>query len=757
MNNNIETISIKEYLTNQGIKFKEIGSELVARCPFCEKDQHIYFNKENSQYHCKRCGETGNIFTLSKHLQGDSRDIVVKEKKLVKKTSPVKYPDIGLIDQCFEKMTPEIRQYLLDRGITEGQIRAKRLGYGHFYGKWWITMPIFDQAGKFVFFKLRQDPFDTSHKDKGKVWPSGSKVEIYGWEELLREDKNMLVVCEGELDRLVLENQGIPAITSTAGAGTFKDEWLPHLVKFQNIYVCFDNDEAGRLGASKLLDKLDNLKKVKKSKLSHSSNARLDFRLFNIVLPITLGVGGDVTDYFTKFKGNVDDFMALAKEVKPVEDEVVTTKEIKRIIEVKPPDKLIEFADWQKVIKTNFPDLLFSAEIGISIMAQILIKDITNPFALVFIDVPSSGKTICINFFSEIEGLTYATDKFSPASFVSNAANISKDRLGDIDMLPRIRYKMFLLRDLATLFSKRDDDLSELMGTLTRVLDGEGLNTDSGVHGGRKYVGEYLFMLLAGSTPIAPKVWKIMGNLGSRLFFLNLNSRERSQSEMIDQLTTSTYKVKEDECRTITKDFLYTLWHKYPDGVAWDFKPDTEMLEVVVRCGVLLSHLRGTINNWRDSSNDDGFEGSHISTNIEKPYRINQLFYNLCRGHALTCGRRSINHDDLRLVVEVAIDSAPPVRGRLFRRLIDNGGQLNTLEIENFLGCSKPTALKEMEVLKILGVCYFSLNKLGSAGNPERTIQLCAEFSWFLSDECKRLRNVPIDPKQTTMSDSVYF
>jgi len=166
--------------------------------------------------------------------------------------------------------------------------------------------------------------------------------------------------------------------------------------------------------------------------------------------------------------------------------------------------------------------------------------------------------------------LTYPTDKFTPASFVSNAANVKKAKLAEIDLLPRVQYKMLMIRDLATLFSKRDDDLTEALGILTRLLDGEGLNTDSGVHGQREYNGEYLFMILAASTPIPPKVWKIMGNLGSRLFFLNMHSRDKHTDELISQLRSSAYKEKEKMCRSITRDFIQTLWYRHRDGVEWN-------------------------------------------------------------------------------------------------------------------------------------------------------------------------------------------
>ena len=46
---------------------------------------------------------------------------------------------------------------------------------------------------------------------------------------------------------------------------------------------------------------------------------------------------------------------------------------------------------------------------------------------------------IAINFFDGIKELTYSTDKFTPASFVSSAANVAKEDLADVDLLPRIQ------------------------------------------------------------------------------------------------------------------------------------------------------------------------------------------------------------------------------------------------------------------------------------------------------------------------------
>lgn len=418
-----------------------------------------------------------------------------------------------------------------------------------------------------------------------------------------------------------------------------------------------------------------------------------------------------------------------------------------RIAKCPAPEKPVTFEEWANTISANFPDLRFASEVALSTLSQFLIKDITNPFALVLVDVPSSGKTIAINFFADIPELTYATDKFTPASFVSNAANVSKDMLADIDLLPRIQYRMFLIRDMATLFSKREDDLNELLGILTRVLDGEGLNTDSGVHGQREYIGEYLFMLLAASTPIPPRVMKAMGNLGSRLFFLGINSRGKDEGELAAQVTDLSYKEKEKKCRLSTRDFLYSLWNTYPQGIDWDKKTDDIALTTIIaRCALLLASLRGVINVWQDSFND---EFKYATPLIERPDRVNQLFYNLARGHALVCGRTQITPEDLSAIVELCVDGAPSGRAKLFRKLIEHGGNMTTSLIERELNCSKPTALKEMKTLEILGVC-----SLREETGGDNEISLSDNFKWFLSDECRAIRGVSLSSSKV-WADSV--
>jgi hypothetical protein len=242
-------------------------------------------------------------------------------------------------------------------------------------------------------------------------------------------------------------------------------------------------------------------------------------------------------------------------------------------------------------------------------------------------------------------------------------------------------------------------------------------------------------MLLAGTTPIPPRVFKIMGTLGSRVFFLALHSKKKSDEQLMFQNRGIARQEKERSCKEATDAFLRSLWAANPSGIEWDKNGDPDnCLRVVARCAQLLAALRGAIQVWQS---DHDSSVSHNVPVIEQPDRINCLLCNLARGHAFLCGRRQLTPEDLAPVLEVTFDSASTIRSRVFRGLLENGGTLKTAQVEKLLRCSNPTALKEMEALAVLGVADKTEPVPGLSGQE---LQLSDEFQWFASDECKSLR-----------------
>ena len=324
-----ETITIKQYLEKKNISYKEVGKELVARCLFggCddnsrEGEAHLYFNSETGQYDCKKCGAKGNIFTLAEHLGDSNKDIFLSEIQKPTKTKTRITPKF--VEELNLAISDRIRGYLNNRGITDEIISDHKLGWGKFYGKWWITIPITDIKGKYQFLKLRKDPDDSSNEIKYKFYPAGSSATVYGWESI-KSNVSPLVICEGEFDRLILNSFGISAITSTAGAGTFKKEWFDYLKPFSEIYIAFDKDEVGQREAEKII------KKIEKELLETS--------IYKITFPDRMTEGKDVSDYFNNYSGNPDEFIyQLSKWVAGVEPidvskfEPMTSKELIEIL-----------------------------------------------------------------------------------------------------------------------------------------------------------------------------------------------------------------------------------------------------------------------------------------------------------------------------------------------------------------------------------------------------------------------------------------
>lgn len=190
-------------------------------------------------------------------------------------------------------LPPRIRRYLNSRGIPDRSIARFRLGWN---GRR-ITIPIYNRRGEFLHFRLARDPGASRPEPKMLSTP-GSHAELYGWERA-EEKPLQLVVCEGEFDRLVLESLGVPAVTSTGGAGVFHPLWAAHLVDVPYIYACFDLDEAGVLGAQRVAALLPQTRIVR--------------------LPGELGRGGDVTDYFAGLGRTVEDFRRLMERAQPLD------------------------------------------------------------------------------------------------------------------------------------------------------------------------------------------------------------------------------------------------------------------------------------------------------------------------------------------------------------------------------------------------------------------------------------------------------
>ena len=442
----------------------------------------------------------------------------------------------------------------LEKKITPAEAMRKLGGgrNGSSAPEWKIvaTYDYTDENGALLFQCVRLDPKDFKQRrpdgNGGWIWNlQGVPRVLYGLREVLKAET--VCVAEGEKDADNLCELGFTATTNPMGAGKWRDEFNATL-RGKGVLVfgdVGDPDKAGERHTEAVIQSLSG----KAKSVRH------------IKLP---GGFHDVSDYIASFPSAEQAKKAITNLMSAP---VPPIAEQPRVARVEPPETPTTIVELREVIAKNFPALTRPAEISLSIVAQLLFNDVKNPFALAVVDVPSAGKTILLNFFKNPEELAYTTDYFTAAAFVSHATNVRREELGKIDLLPRLRFKTAIVRELNSILGAKEDDLIKSLGILTRVLDGEGLEIDSGVHGRRGYTGDYTFMLLAGTTPIQPRVFKVMGNFGSRLFFLSLHSPDHDTRELIALNRGKDRKLKENECRQATENFLRTIWSANPNGI----------------------------------------------------------------------------------------------------------------------------------------------------------------------------------------------
>ncbi len=385
----------------------------------------------------------------------------------------------------------------------------------------------------------------------------------------------------------------------------------------------------------------------------------------------------------------------------------------------------------RRAVGANFPQILDETIACLSVAATLLLEDQQNPVAVNLEGVPSSAKTTLLDFLDGAGDKVYKSDKFTPKSFVSHSASVSREKLEQVDLLPRIRHRLLLVPELAPLFGLRNEDLLENFSILTRVLDGQGLTTDSGVHGQRGHTGDYLFAWIGCTTPIEHRVWKTMGKLGSRFLFLEMPDSEHTDAELVhDVAGGKSYRDRVDVCRDAVACFLECVWLETGGvrSVRWDRAGDpTEVMLRIAAYAKVLARLRGTISVWREGSGDDETY-NFTSPVIEAPHRAMSLLYALARGHALVHGRRQLTVDDLPLVARAALESTPNDRRAVMRLLLLNGGVVSTGDVQEALRCSAPTARAILETLEKLGIGRFE-----NLGPPEpATLTLSEPLQWLI-------------------------
>jgi hypothetical protein len=442
-----------------------------------------------------------------------------------------------------------------------------------------------------------------------------------------------------------------------------------------------------------------------------------------------------------------------------------------------------KFHIMRQTVKQNMPEIWEGLEFVLSVLRILNIAKCTLPLIGVLLAPPSSFKTVIISLVRGWYCVLYR-DNFTPAAFVTNSMSVnSEEELARLDLLPQMTNHLFLTPELNTIFTAREEVVSQLLGIISRIADGEGLMTHTGAHGARGYEGPLMFTWIGAAIDIPFKIYKLLGNIGAKMYFFRLSYEEVTTDKLLADLDED-FDAKKTKIKVALFDYL--KWFdicptmEIPKGInppipkmEWDKTKDSaEARRMVASLAILLSHLRCPVATWSNissTSNDNNVnsdkdekgagagssasEGSSSSTELnysvslpENPKRANRILNNLANGHALLTGRNYVTLDDIPVVIKTALSTGPIDRVKLLSLLIAHKGKLTTPLIVQSLNTSKYVARKTMTEFKAIGLIDMEFLKLDdncqSTQYNNRTvaqITLKEKFRWLL-DKFERLR-----------------
>lgn len=144
-----------------------------------------------------------------------------------------------------------VREWLSNRGINDATIAAFKIAEQEKAGKAYAVFPYL-REGELINAKYRNIEDKKDMRQEG-----GAEPCLFGW-HLIDPKMRSVVIAEGEIDAMSLHQVGIATLSVNAGAGNHQwidNDWT-RLERFSEIFLCYDNDEAGQKGAKEVANRL---------------------------------------------------------------------------------------------------------------------------------------------------------------------------------------------------------------------------------------------------------------------------------------------------------------------------------------------------------------------------------------------------------------------------------------------------------------------------------------------------------------------
>lgn len=284
--------------------------EVRMYCPVCEdpgvsQSPSASMNLDKGFFNCMKSNHGSTVGRLIEVLKKEkgfdlrsarmaARNAVANPRKTSASVAVAALPDEAKVSGWVTRLLSadaHLAALMNERGFSVETIKKWQIGWdGQRY-----TIPVRDEDGEIV--NVRRYKMKAGLKEQKML-----NIPGHGTGRVFRPDllavHDEIVLCEGETDCILLNQSGIPTVTHTSGASTFKAEWVP-LFKDKIVFVCYDNDDGGAKGSAKVARMLAKVAKA----------------VYIVKIPINTK-GADVTDYLVNEGNNAEDFRELMEEAR---------------------------------------------------------------------------------------------------------------------------------------------------------------------------------------------------------------------------------------------------------------------------------------------------------------------------------------------------------------------------------------------------------------------------------------------------------
>lgn len=267
---------------------------------YYEKVPSSSINLDMRVFHCFTCDRTYKEIEFAQMILNKDKESIIREytTKEELKNDTLNWEEN---QHKFLLENKDVLDKLYNLKINQETITELKLGYIANS----LATPVF-KNGELINI-ARYNINKTPNKPKNEYNKNANSGDIIPF-DIWKNDFRNTVICEGEKDMIVARSQGFNAITLTGGAqSNLQKDYLSYF-KGRNVYICYDNDDAGRVGALKRYKELKDICNVYITNISSICVINKE----------------DVTDFFVKYNKNADDFKFILENYsfKPTKEQL---------------------------------------------------------------------------------------------------------------------------------------------------------------------------------------------------------------------------------------------------------------------------------------------------------------------------------------------------------------------------------------------------------------------------------------------------